>query len=416
MPQAISVAEAVALFKPASHVYVPGCSAEPLALIAELESDPGRAAGVTFFGVWVPGVNRFDYAGLHPDARSIAFFVAPEFNGSFASGHLQFYPMSYTAIYRLITERLPCDIAFLHMAEPDSSGRCSLGVAADFTPGIWRKAKVKIGLINSRMPRTRSPCIPYQALDYVVEVGNPLVEYSRPVPDTVAHRIASEVALEIEDGDIIQVGIGVIPSAILAALKDHRNLRFHSGMMPGTVEELIDSGALAPEEPIKTGVALGSQEFYQRIASEKAISFHPVPITHGFAQLSRLANFVSIGSAVSVDLLGQINSEMIGNRQISGTGGSTDFIRGALASPGGRAIVALPSTAKGSTSRIVAAHREGVAIASPRSEGVIVVTEHGKADLRDLSIDAKADAMIAIADPQFHTLLMDQWRELRRSM
>jgi acyl-CoA hydrolase len=416
MPRAVSITEAIALLKPGMLVYVPGCSAEPEALAVALKADPGRAAGVNFVGVWVPGINRFDYAGLHPEARSIAFFVPPECHDSFAAGRLQFHPMPYTGIYGLLAARLPFDIGFFHLAEPDPSGRCSLGVAADFTPGVWRNAKVKIGLINSRMPCTHSPGVPYEALDYIVELDSPLVEYPTAQPDAVSRRIASEAAHQIRDGDVLQIGLGAVPSSVLAALKDHRNLRFHSGLISEAVGELIDSGAVATGESIKTGVALGSENFYQRMTSEHSISFHPVPITHGFEQISRLANFVSINSAVSVDLFGQINAEMIGNRQVSGAGGSTDFIRGAIASPGGRAIIALPSIAKGTTSRIVVAHPEGTAIASPRGDGVILVTEHGTADLRDLSIDAKAEAMIAIADPKFRAQLADQWREVRGSM
>src|SRR5882672_6719249 len=108
MPQPISIAEAIGLFKPGSSVYVPGCGGEPVALASALEADPDRAAGVIFFGVWVPGVNRFDYAGLHPEARSMAFFVAPEFRDSFMTGQLRFHPLPYTGIYNLLAHRLPC--------------------------------------------------------------------------------------------------------------------------------------------------------------------------------------------------------------------------------------------------------------------------------------------------------------------
>jgi acyl-CoA hydrolase len=123
-----------------------------------------------------------------------------------------------------------------------------------------------------------------------------------------------------------------------------------------------------------------------------------------------------VNGAVGIDLLGQINAEAIGGRQVSGIGGSPDFVRGAIASPGGRAIIALPSTAKGAHSRIVAVHAGGTPIASTRGDGVILVTEHGTADLRDLSLDAKAQALIAIADPGIRPQLADQWREARRSM
>jgi acyl-CoA hydrolase len=416
MPQVVSLARAIGLMQPGMHVYVPGCSAESLALAAALEADPERAAGVSFVGVWVPGINRFDYASLHPEARSVAFFVPPECRASFMAGRLQFYPMPYTRIYGLLTERLPCDIAFFHLSPPDKSRYCSPGVAADFSSGMWRHAKVKIGLINRRMPRTRSHGVPYDDLDYSVELDSPLVEYPPAPADAISRTIAMEVAKHIHDGDVLQIGIGVMPGAVLSALRNHRNLRFHSGLISDSVMQLIDSGAISGGDSIKTGVALGTDAFYQRVAAEPSVSFHPVPITHGFDQLSRTPNFVSVNGAVSIDLLGQINAEEIGGRQVSGIGGSPDFVRGAIASPGGRAIIALPSTAKGAHSRIVAVHAGGTPIASTRGDGVILVTEHGTADLRDLSLDAKAQALIAIADPGIRPQLADQWREARRSM
>jgi acyl-CoA hydrolase len=416
MPQVVSLARAVALMKPGMHVYVPGCSAELPALAAALQEDPQRAAGVSFVGVWVPGINRFDYASLHPDARSVAFFVPPECRASFTAGRLQLYPMPYTRIYGFLTERLPCDIAFFHLSPPDSSSHCSPGVAADFTSGMWHHAKVKIGLINRRMPRTRSQGVPYYGLDYSVELDSPLVEYPSAPADAISRMIALEVAKHIHDGDVLQIGIGVMPGAVLSALRNHRDLRFHSGLISDSVTQLIDSGAIASGDSIKTGVALGTDAFYQRVAAETSVSFHSVPVTHGFDLLSRTPNFVSVNSAVSIDLLGQINAEMIGGRQVSGIGGSPDFVRGAIASPGGRAIIALSSTARGAHSRIVAVHAGGTPIASTRGDGVIFVTEHGTADLRDLSLDARAQALIAIADPAFRPQLADQWCEARRSM
>lgn len=417
MSKELSLAAAVALLRPGMTVYVPGLSAEHTALARALQQDASCAQGVTFCGVWVPGVNRFDYAGLHPDARSISFFVPPELHESFASGRMRFHALPYTATYALLAERLDCDVAFLHLSPPDASGICSTGIAADFAPAVWRRARIRIGLLNDCMPRTRSPGIPVGELDYVVQSSSELVEYHAAALDATTERIAANAASLIGDSDVLQIGIGSLPRAVLAQLQNRRHLRFHTGMVTDGVVQLLDAGAIAAQaDAIRTGVALGSRDFYQRVSSEARVSFHPVPVTHGFDELKRLRRFAAINGAVTVDLFGQLNVEVINGRQVSGVGGITDFMRGAAAAPEGRAIVALPATAKGKVSRIVCTHPAGTPIASSRCEALIVVTEHGIADLRGLALDTRAEALIAIADPAFRGELCDRWRELRASL
>ncbi len=417
MTHTVSLTDAVALLRPGMTVYVPGLSAEHPGLIDALQADSARAAQVTFCGAWVPGINRFDYAALHADARSISFFVPPELHDSFARGRVRFHALPYTAAYALLAAHLPCDIAFLHLSPPDASGICSTGIAADFAPAVWSRARVRIGLVNECMPRTRSPGIPLGDLDYVVHTSSELVEYRAAALDETTARIAANAASLIEDGDVLQIGIGSLPRAVLAQLQDRRRLQFHTGMVSDGVAQLLDAGAIAEQaEAISTGVALGSRDFYRRIAAEPRVSFHPVPVTHGFDHLRRLRRFVAINSAVTVDLFGQLNVEVIAGRQVSGVGGITDFMRGAAAAAEGRAIVALPATARGGVSRIVCTHPGGTPLASSRCEPLIAVTEHGIADLRGLALDARAEALIAIADPAVRAELGDRWRELRASL
>jgi acyl-CoA hydrolase len=417
MPKELSLAAALGLLRPGMAVYVPGLSAEHSGLIRALQADPSRADDVTFCGAWVPGVNRFDYAGVHCAARSMSFFLPPELHESFMRGRVRFHALPYTAVYALLAESIASDIAFLHLSWPDASGICSTGIAADFAPAVWRRARVRIGLLNECMPPTRSPGIPLRQLDYVVRVPSELIEYRAAALDDTTVRIAANVASLVRDDDVIQIGIGDLPRAVLAQLHDRRRLQFHTGMVTDGVAQLLDAGAIAAHaDSIRTGVALGSRDFYRRIAAEPRASFHAVPITHGFDELKHLRRFVAINSAVTVDLFGQLNVEVINGRQISGVGGITDFMRGAAAAPDGRAIVALPSTAKGAVSRIVCTHPAGTPIASSRCEPLIAVTEHGIADLRGLALDARAEALISIAEPAFRAELSDQWRELRASL
>ena len=418
MPVALTLADAVRRLEPGSTVYVPGSSGESAPLVAALKAESAACAEVRFTGVWLPGVNRVDYGDIHPAARASGFFVAPEYRTSFAAGRFAYHPIPYSAIPGWFARR-GIDVAFLHLSPPDADGLCSVGTAADFTTIAAAAAKVRIGLINPHMPRSRGPAIPYDSLDGVVALDAPLHEVrSAAGPDPATVAIAAEVARWVRDGDTLEIGLGALPSAILQAITQRRNLRFFSGMISEPVAKLIDAGAIADDDAaIVAGVAFGDSAFAHRIAKDRRVRFAAVTETHNAATLAAIPNFVAINRVLSVDLLGQCNAEMLGLRQVSGTGGLTDFIRGAQASAGGRAIVALPATAKhGQLTRIIPAHAAGSVISNPRGDAPIVVTEYGSADLRALDIDARAAALTKIAAPQFRDELTSAWKDMRKAM
>jgi acyl-CoA hydrolase len=160
--------------------------------------------------------------------------------------------------------------------------------------------------------------------------------------------------------------------------------------------------------------ALGSERVYGWAGRCPDLRFAPVSHTHDVRVIARIDRFVAINSVLAVDLSGQANAEMLNGRQVSGTGGLLDFVRGARLSKGGRSILALPSTVGGRTSRIVPRLGEGDVVSCPRADADIVITEHGIARLRDKSLDERAEALIAIADPAFRDDLAARWEELRR--
>jgi acyl-CoA hydrolase len=164
-------------------------------------------------------------------------------------------------------------------------------------------------------------------------------------------------------------------------------------------------------------MALGSEHLYRSLAERPEVVFRPARYTHEASVIAELPDFVSINSAVEVDLLGQVSAEMVGGRQISGTGGAVDFMRAAAGAPGGRSIVAMTATAKGGQlSRIVPALGEGTAVTAARTDVDCVVTEHGVAELRGRSVDARAEALIAVADPAFRDELAAAWKDRRARM
>ena len=223
-----------------------------------------------------------------------------------------------------------------------------------------------------------------------------------------ARRIGQHVAGLIEDGDCIQVGIGKVPASVLAALHGHRDLGLHGGMVTDEVMDLHAAGALGA---MVCCTALGSR-VYDWTATRDDLRFAPVSYTHDVRVMAQIDRFVAINSVLAVDLFGQANVEMLRGRQVSGTGGLLDFVRGARLSRGGRSILALPSTG-GGASRIVPRLDDTHVVSLPRADADIVVTEHGVAHLRDKSIDERAEALIAIADPAARDALANAWDALR---
>jgi acyl-CoA hydrolase len=416
MPTMMTMDAAIDALKTAApeggRVFIPGCAGEPLAFAAALAERPDAAAGLTFEGVWIPGVNRTDWAGLHDDARAEAIFLAPEWRDSFAVRRLAFSPLTYTQVWRRLSERA-FDAGVFTVAPPGADGRCSLSVAADFSPAVFERTRFRIGLIHVGIPVVRDgPTVPLDAFDVVVEVDAPLPGYGAGTIDPVSAAIAARVASLIPDNATVQTGLGKIGVATLAALSDRRGLRVHSGMVTEPLIELLDRDAV---EAVSTGVALGSSALYARVADDPRVRFRPVGETHAISTLAAIPRFVAVNSAIEVDLFGQVNAEWMDGRQVSGAGGLIDFLRGAWASDGGVPIVALPASAKGDAlSRIVP--RLSCPPSVGRGDPVVVVTEHGVADLRGLSIDARAQALIAVASPAHRAALADDWSAMRRAM
>ncbi|MEL7454573.1 MAG: acetyl-CoA hydrolase/transferase C-terminal domain-containing protein, partial [Pseudomonadota bacterium] len=199
------------------------------------------------------------------------------------------------------------------------------------------------------------------------------------------------------------------------ALRGHQDLRIHAGMISTPLTELLDSEAVAADYgAITAGVAIGTSEFYDRVVVEDRILFAPVTYTHAISTLSELPNFKAINSCLEVDLFGQANAEFIKRRQISGTGGLVDFLRGAAVSESGRGILALAATAKqGTISRIVPRLPQN-ATSIARADVDTIVTEHGVAELKHKTIEQRAEALIAIADPRFREMLSAAWKDMRK--
>lgn len=397
---------------PASaRVYVPGVASEPYALAEAFRTQAGLADGLTFFGIWIPGVNRTDWSDIGGESRFETIFLGPELRAGFEAGRIDVLPLTYTKAWHWL-ETTPVDAALLQVSPPDAVGNCSLSLAADFTPAIWRRAKVRVAQINPALPiMPGAPSIPFSAFDAVTELETAPRGYNAGRLPPAFEQIAGHIAALVPDGAAVQFGLGKVQLAVLPALKHHARLTIHSGMVSDPLLEILSGEAVAA---IRTGAVLGSAALADALKDDPRLTLTPVNQTHALSVLSNLPDFIAINSAVEIDLFGQVGAEWVDGRLASGAGGLADFARGAQGSPGGKSIVALASAAKGGTlSRIVPVLKDRPAALS-RSEVDIIVTEHGAADLRGLDLDARAAAITGIAHPDFRDMLSGQWSEMRR--
>jgi len=328
---------------------------------------------------------------------------------SLGRGRLQIVPCHYSALPRLFANRrLPQDIGLVQVSPPDSSGYCSLGIGVDYVADAIEHTPVLIAEINERMPATMgSPRISYNRFSAVVHTDRPLLEAPDRVPDNIDRAIAGNVAGLIMNGATVQVGVGLLPTAVLEALSGHTELGVHSGIISDPVLDLVDKGVITGVGKeidvglIVTGAALGTEELYSRIPGLPA-EFRPTSYTHAPAVLARLRSLVAINSALQVDLTGQVNAEVSRGRHLGGIGGQADFSR-AAASTGSGSIIALRSSVSGH-STIVAALDGGV-VTTGRADVDVVVTEHGVAHLTGIPIEMRAARLVAIAAPEHREAL-----------
>ena len=403
MPARISTDALMRVLPLGGLTIVSGCSAES-ALLGEAIARAGAEVGdMTFTGIVVGGFNKQDWL-IGPHARALTFFQTPQFKSR--ADRVTFLPLCYADVLAMLRDRPP-SAAMFTCAPPDKDGWCSFGTQVDFIADLWPHIPIRIAHINPFMPTTRGHRgIPFDALTAYVEGEQPLLSMAEEQVDDITTAIGAHVAAYVPDGATLQLGLGKIPGAVLRALTSHRGLRLHSGLVGDAVLDLMAAGALATGAAATVGVAIGSQRLYDAV-TDPLFSFQPISVTHNAVTIGAIPNFVSINSAIEVDLFGQAYAELTPRGLMSGPGGASDFTRGARLG-GGLRIVALPSQARG-VSRIVAPGEAAGPVSLSRMDIDIVVTEHGAADLRNLTHDDRAARLVAIAGETHREHLAAKW-------
>jgi acyl-CoA hydrolase len=413
----MSMAELAASFEDGEVVYLGGSCGEPTELSAMLADPAVKVADAHYVTSFVPGINATCLARPKCGSRMSVFFMQRSFNAALAGGRIEFRSLSYFGIHRYLSDvKTRLDTAIVQVAPPDARGICSLGPAVEFMPTVLSRAARVVGIINPNVPRLRnSPGVSMDRFCAIAHSTAALPTYEVGPASNAAARVVSQLAPLIPHGATVQIGLGKIPSQLLEALTDHREMALHTGMLSDATVRLAQAGALRRHKPLVTAVAVGSEEFYGRLEHLAGLELAEVGHTHSPLTLAGLPRFHAVNSALEVDLLGQVNAESLGGRYISGPGGLSDFAHAAHADAEGLSIVALSATdGAGTTSRIVAQLAPGVPVSLPQHDVDVVVTEYGTALLCGQPVDERARRLCAIAHPDHRPALQSAARGLLR--
>ena len=413
-----SAAEAVSVIRPGDRVFVHSVAAAPRLLLEAMTARSAELRDVEVVQLHTEGPAPYAAPEHAGHFRVNALFVGANVREAVQAGRADATSVFLSDVPRLFTDgTLPLDVALVTVSPPDRHGLFSLGVSVDTSRAAVRAARTVIAQVNPRMPRTHGDgLLLLEDLDLLVEGEAPIHELARPVAGEVERAIATHVAALVEDGATLQIGIGGIPDAVLAALSGHRRLGVHTEMLSDGIVDLVRCGAVTGEEKrthpgkIVAGFAFGTRRLYDFVDDNPLVAMLDIGYVNDTAVIRRNPRVTAINGAIEVDLTGQVCADSIGERIYSGVGGQMDFVRGAALSTGGRPIFALPSVTAAGESRIVALLKPGAGVVTTRAHVQFVVTEYGVAALRGRTFRERALALAAIAHPQHRDRLVSEAR------
>jgi len=419
--RAVSASDVVKHVKSRHKVFVHGAAATPTTLLDALV-ERTELSQVALYHIHLSGPLRFAEPIYRDKFISHSLFTGPGLRKAIAEGRAHFIPVFLSDIPGLFaSRRIPLDVAMVSLSPPDAHGLCTLGTSIDTAKTATEHAPIILAEINEQLPRTHgATVVPLDRVTAFVHTNRP-IHATPPVDiDPVEAQIGEHIATLIEDGSTLQMGIGAIPDAMLQQLGNKLDLGVHTEMFSDRLIPLIEGGVITNRHKkvhrgrTVTSFIAGSRALFDFVHDNQLIEFHPCDRTNDTALIRKNPRVCAVNSAVEIDLTGQVCADSMGHQIYSGIGGQMDFIRGAALSEGGRAIMALPSTAKaGQLSRIVMSLKPGAGVVTTRGHVHYVATEHGVVDLHGKELRQRAEALISIAHPDFRAELTREVNQLR---
>jgi len=415
----ITAKQAAMKIKSGDRVVIGHAVGEPTAVIDAMVANCNAYENVEIVHMVAMSKSEYAQPGMESHFRHNSLFVGGSTRDAVSSGRADFTPCYFCEVPSLFKEELPVNVALIQVTPPDEHGYCSYGVSNDYTKPAAECAKLVIAEVNNKMPRTMGNCfIHVSEIDYIVEYDHQVIELNPPKIGDIEKAIGEHCASLVEDGSTLQLGIGAIPDAVLLFLKQKKNLGIHSEMISDGVVELVEEGVITGKsKTIHNGkiivtFLMGTQRLYDFVNNNPMVEMYPVDYVNDPIIIMKNTKMISINSCVQVDLMGQVASESIGLKQISGVGGQVDFVRGSNMCPDGKSIMAMSSTAaRGKLSKIVPFLDKGSAVTTGRNDVNYVVTEYGIAKLKGKNLKNRGRALINISHPNFRPSLIKEWEK-----
>ncbi len=416
--------EAVKLVKSGDTVYVGMPSSTANALCDALADRTDELENITITCA-IGAVTSAKMQQLDPKT----FQISTCFMGGWERANRKNVRVDYTSVHLSqvdiwCKQTAPPDVAFLEVSPPDEDGYMSYGAnGVGFHDYLKESAGKVILQINHNAPYVygEQNLVHCSEADAIVVGDTPIATLPNLPVDDVLQTISEFLLDQIPDGACIQLGIGGVANAVGFGLKQKNDLGAHTEMVTDSIMELMKLGVINNSRknfmPGKTvaSFAYGSTELYQFLDHNPDCYFMPFPKTNDPVNIAKNDNMISINTAMSIDILGQVCADNLGGNQYSSTGGQIDFVRGAQMSKGGKSFIAVTSTVdssrKGRQSRIVSTLPRGSVVTTPRSDVQYVVTEYGCVNLKPLTMRDRVRAMISLAHPDFREQLTDEAKE-----
>ena len=413
----LTAGQAIGRIRPGARIFIGTGCGQPQSLVSELVSGNNEIVDAEIYHLLTQGEAPYISEEYSKKFRTCSFFLAPNVREGIVSGRGDYVPIFLSEIPSLFKSgRIPLDVALIQTSPPDKNANLSLGISVDIVKAAAENSLMVIVEVNEKMPRTYGDSfIPADLADVMVESDRDILEYSLPKSDATVDAIARNVASLVEDGSTVEVGIGTIPQAVLSFLGEKNDIGIHTEMFNDAIIPLVEKGVITGSHKtinrgrITASFCLGTRALYDYIHENTLFEFRPSEYVNDPFVISQHNRMIAINVAIEVDMTGQVCSDSIGYNFYSGVGGQVDFNRGAVRAKEGKAIIALPSTAKnGTVSRIVPRLTEGAGVVLTRADVHYVVTEYGVAEIFGKNIRERVLALAQIAHPDFRNEILKE--------
>jgi acyl-CoA hydrolase/GNAT superfamily N-acetyltransferase len=416
--------EALSRIRPGQRVFIGSSCGEPQHLVRELSELSDQFRDIEIIRLLTLETAPLTLIANKTKDHSLnirSFYLGSAKSKGIARNMRFITPINMSAIPRLFKSRLvPIHVALIQLSPPDDFGWMSLGVSVDITLAAAQSADLVIAQINSNMPRVLGRSfIHVNEVDYFVEYDESLLTIGENPDLAAANDIGRLIARRlIDDGSTIAIGLGTTSESVMLALEDRNDLGIHTMYMTDEIMHLFSKGVITNRKKgfndgkMVANSAIGSEDLYEFLNDNPAVEFHPSDYVCDPALIARHNKMVAMSVAMSIDLTGQVAADAMPHSHFSGVTGIADFMRGAVQSPGGKSIIMLPSTAmQGKKSRIVPFLND-TAVAAPRGDVHLVVTEYGAVNLFGKSFQERAMGLISIAHPDFRDELFFEAKKM----